>query len=108
MKHFIYKHTGEIKNLFPLTTVVNEYGKTMYFFFISSKKELKTLKNYFISNDLEYKSVLNRSQTEAKGFLKYLINRCTVAIIDKPYKLNKFLSKDGYLKLNSFTNINAI
>ena len=108
MKHFIYKHTGEIKNLLPLTTVVNKYGKTMYFFFISSEKELKTLKNYFIINDLEYKSVLNKSQTEAKGFLKYLINRCTVAIIDKPYRLNNFLSKDGYLKLNSFTNINAI
>lgn len=108
MKQFIYEYTDNIKGLTPLAIVKNEYGKEIYFFYISSLGELRTLKNYFISNNTEYKNVLLKSKNQAKEFLKWLINRWTIAIINHPYRINAFLIKNDYQKLNTFTNIEVI
>lgn len=109
MKDFIISTPYNIKDLEPICVVKNEYGVDNNFYLITKAKfeaYRKWVRRHFINTDRllatdEYKE-------ELEGHIEWKINRDCIAIIDKPFRLEKFLQKDGFQKLNSWTNINPL
>jgi|TARA_R110000823_G_C15740528_1_gene480772 hypothetical protein len=103
MKNFIYENIGAIKNLNPIATVKNEFGVEISFYFIGSS-ELKHLINY-VKENTEYKNCIEEKKLD---FLKWFINRWTIAIINSSYRLNQFMKKDDFEKLKTYTKITVV
>jgi hypothetical protein len=93
VKDFIFWTPSKIKNLEPIRTSKNKYGATEYFYLINNANVCE-LKKPFLVDFKEGKEI----------DFEWYINRWAVAIVNKGYLMNKFLKKDSYELLTTWTN----
>ncbi len=109
MKNFIIKTPYNIKTLQPIAEVKNEFGVTENFYFIDSNSIKKIREFYGYQFTKLYTERYLKSETITKieadhiDNINHAINRDTIAIIDKPFRLAKFIQKDNWQKLNTST-----
>lgn len=114
MKNFIIKTPYNIKQISPISTAVNQFGVTENFYLINSGniKELKDFYGYQFTKDYLPESLKSMTLPQIEKMhsenIAYAINRDCIAIIDKPFRLAKFMQKDNWQKLKTSTNKKVI
>lgn len=99
VKDFIFRTPYSIKGLNPIRVIRNNFGVDENFYLINSNNLETLLLNRY---DKDFKE---RTLEDMKWFL----NSNSVAIVNKPYLLNKFLSKDSFSLLrNTFSSVSVL
>jgi len=109
MKNFIIRTPYNIQTLQPIAEVKNHFGVTENFYFIDSNsiEKIKEFYGYQFSKSYTERYLKSERLTKIEADhienVNYAINRDTVAIIDKPFRLAKFIQKSNWQKLNTST-----
>jgi len=90
VKDFIFCTPYTVEGLTPIRTAVNKYGVTENFYLINNPNKQLLRENRFLKDFKDNKEA---------DFIWFL-NRWAVAIVNKGYLLNKFLSKEASDILN--------